>query len=140
MGDGLKESLDQYKFRWKNATDRYIKTYADKKVNGNATQNDRALSTIHSIFNEINMFKANLTGDIANTSAYLNTENKKIDQTIKEFESKKTDLVSAVGDNKASKPFKTDKYDENGESYINVAAYIIAICSTSFFIYKQINQ
>lgn len=140
MPTTLTESVKQYKFRWKNATDRYVQTYPDKKVNNNATQNNRAYSTVLGIANELFVFKANLKGDIANSKSYINNADKTIDKTIKEYENSKVDLVTAIGTNKSSKPFKINKYDENNESYINTIAYIIAIFSTSFFIYKQIKQ
>ena len=140
MSGTLTDDLKQYKFRWKNATDRYIQTYPDKKVNNNTTQNDRAYSTVLGIANELFVFKANLKGDIANSKSYINKVDKKISKTIKEYENSKVDLVTAIGTNKSSKPFKINKYDENNESYINTIAYIIAIFSTSFFIYKQIKQ
>lgn len=140
MPTNLTENLKQYKFRWKNATDRYVQTYPDKKVNNNATQNNRAYSTVLGIANELFVFKANLKGDIANSKSYINNADKTIDKTIKEYENSKVDLVTAIGTNKSSKPFKINKYDENNESYINTIAYIIAIFSTSFFIYKQIKQ
>ena len=140
MPTNLTENLKQYKFRWKNATDRYVQTYPDKKVNNNATQNNRAYSTVLGIANELFVFKANLKGDIANSKSYINNADKTIDKTIKEYENSKVDLVTAIGTNKSSKPFKINKYDENNESYINTIAYIISIFSTSFFIYKQIKQ
>ena len=140
MPTTLTESVKQYKFRWKNATDRYVQTYPDKKVNNNATQNNRAYSTVLGIANELFVFKANLKGDIANSKSYINNADKTIDKTIKEYENSKVDLVTAIGTNKSSKPFKINKYDENNESYINTIEYIIAIFSTSFFIYKQIKQ
>jgi len=140
MPTTLTDQMKQYKFRWKNATDRYVQTYPDKKVNNNPTQNNRAYSTVLGIANELFVFKANLKGDISNSKSYINDADKTIDKTIKEYENSKVDLVTAIGTNKSSKPFKINKYDENNESYINSIAYIIAIFSTSFFIYKQIKQ
>ena len=140
MPTTLSEQLEQYKFRWSNATKRYAQTYPDKKVNGNSTQNDRAYQSVIQIANELLLFNSNLKGDIANSKTYINDADEKIQKVKKEHEEQKAELVSAVGNNKAAKPFKIDKYDENSESYINIVAYIIAICSTSFFIYKQIKQ
>jgi len=140
MPTTLTDQMKQYKFRWKNATDRYVQTYPDKKVNNNAIQNNRAYSSVLGIANELFVFKANLKGDIANSKSYINDADKIINKTIKEYENSKVNLVTAIGTNKSSKPFKINKYDENNESYINSIAYIIAIFSTSFFIYKQIKQ
>ena len=140
MPTTLTDQMKQYKFRWKNATDRYVQTYPDKKVNNNATQNNRAYTSVLGIANELFVFKANLKGDIANSKSYINDADKTINKTIKEYENSKVNLVTAIGTNKSSKPFKINKYDENNESYINSIAYIIAIFSTSFFIYKQIKQ
>ena len=136
----LKNDLEQYKFRWKNATDKYVKTYPDKKVNGDSTQNDRAYDTILKVLNDVALFQANLKGDIANSTNRIDKADKHIQRTKKKFFDKKIELVSALGENTAAKPFKIDKYDENSESYINIVAYFIAIFSTSFFIYKQIKQ
>lgn len=140
MPTTLKEHIDQYKFRWNNATKKYANTYPDKKVNGNATQNDRAYQSIIQVANELLLFNSNLKGDIANSKNYINEADKQIKKVKKDHEEQKIELVSAIGSNKAAKPFKIDKYDENSESYISIVAYIIAICSTSFFIYKQIKQ
>lgn len=136
----LKGHLDNYKFRWKNAIKRYIDTYPEKKVNGNTTQNDRAYSGVLQIANELHVFKANLSGDILNVKKNIQNQSDDIDKIKNQYRNQKKELVSAIGNNKAAKPFKIDKYDENSESYINIVAYLIAIFSTSFFIYKQIKQ
>lgn len=136
----LKGHLDNYKFRWKNVIKRYIDTYPEKKVNGNATQNDRAYSGVLQIANELHVFKANLSGDILNLKKNIQNQSNDIDEIKNQYKNQKKELVSAIGNNKAAKPFKIDKYDENSESYINIVAYLIAIFSTSFFIYKQIKQ
>ena len=109
MPTTLSEQLEQYKFRWSNATKRYAQTYPDKKVNGNSTQNDRAYQSVIQIANELLLFNSNLKGDIANSKTYINDADEKIQKVKKEHEEQKVELVSAVGNNKAAKPFKIDK-------------------------------
>ena len=68
----LKNNLEQYKFRWKNATDKYVKTYPDKKVNGDSTQNDRSYATVLQVANELTLFQANLKdGYFAQNAQYF---------------------------------------------------------------------
>ena len=135
----LNDQIKNLKYRWSAATSKYIRYYPDFKLGLDRSQYNRALAQLRSVYNEINVLNANLNGNISQNDKNLKDKSTKITNIKTTYASKKGELTSKLGENKAAMPFKIQKYDENSQSYIFSTGYTIGIFTLLFFIYKQIN-
>ena len=136
----LEQQLKNLKYRWSQATNKYITHYPDFKLGLDRTQYNRALAQVRTTYNDMSILKANLDGNIKSNANNLEEKDKKIKQIKSQFEDEYTSLTSKLGENKSADPFKIQKYDENSKSYIFSSFYSISIFTLAFFIYKQINM
>ena len=136
----MREDLKKLKFRWNHATKQYVDTYPDFATGINRVPNSRALDAIKEVMKNIKTFNGVLTGNITGSVSFLNETSKMIKTTKNKYDNAKLSLESELGGNKAGKPLKINKYDENSQSYIYTSYYVVGILSMSFFIYKQLKQ
>ena len=136
----MREDLKKLKFRWNHATKQYVDTYPDFATGINKVPNSRALAAIKEVMKDIKTFNGVLTGNITGSVSFLNETSKMIKTTKNKYDNAKLSLESELGGNKAGKPMKINKYNENSQSYIYTSYYVIGILSISFFIYKQLKQ
>ena len=136
----LEQQLKNLKYRWSQATNKYITHYPDYKLGLDRSQYNRALAQVRTTYNDMAILKANLDGNIKSNATNLEEKDKKIKQIKSQFEDEYTSLTSKLGENKSAIPFKIQKYDENSKSYIFSSFYSISIFTLAFFIYKQINM
>jgi len=136
----MREDLNKLKFRWNHATKQYVNTYPDFATGINKVPTSRALASIKEIMKDIKTFNGVLTGNITGSVTFLNQTNKLIKTTKDKYNNSKLSLQSELGANKAGKPMKINKYNENSQSYIYTSYYVVGILSMSFFIYKQLKQ
>jgi hypothetical protein len=129
------------KLRWTNATNTYIKTYPDSALGIDTSgQNSRAYGTIVSVKRDINIFVASLKGLIDAHVSFLKMEDKRINTIKTKYNDSRVGLATELSNNKAGKPLKIDKYNDNTKSYIYTSYYTVGILSMSYFIYKQLKQ
>ena len=136
----LDQQVKNLKYRWDVATKKYIAHYPDFKLNLDKTQYNRAWAQVMNVFNDINILKANLDGNISSNDTTLKEKDTKIKNIKRQFNSQYSELRSKLGENKSSKPFKIQKYDENSKSYIFTTFYTASIFTLFYFLYKQINM
>ena len=98
------------------------------------------MAAVQEVMKDIKKFNGVLKGSISNSVTFLDTTGKQIKLVKKRYKNSKLSLESALAENKAGKPLKTNKYNENSQSYIYTSYYTIGILSISFFIYKQLKQ
>ena len=140
QGITLEQQVKNLKYRWSQATQKYVKHYPDFKLGLDQSQYNRALAQVRTTYNDMAILKANLDGNIKNSTEDLNDKNNKIKEIKSQFSDEYTSLQSKLGENKAAVPFKIQKYDENSKSYIFSSFYTISMFTLAFFIYKQINM
>ncbi len=146
MGSGydqsisLEQQVKNLKYRWDIATKKYKMHYPDFKLDLDKTQYNRALAQVMNVFNDINILKANLDGNISSNDNKLQDKDKKIKAIKNQYNNEYSQLKSKLGENKSAKPFKIQKYDENSKSYIFSTFYTASIFTLFYFIYKQINM
>ena len=136
----MRENLNKLKFRWNHATKQYVDTYPDFATGINKGPNSRALDAIKGVMKDIKTFNGVLTGNITGSVTFLNQTSKLIKTTKDKYYNSKLSLQSELAGNKAGKPMKINKYNENSQSYIYTSYYVIGILSMYFFIYKQLKQ
>ena len=136
----LDQQVKNLKYRWGVATQKYIAHYPDFKLNLDKTQYNRALAQVMNVLNDINILKANLDGNISSNDTTLKEKDTKIKNIKGQFNSQYSELRSKLGENKSSKPFKIQKYDENSKTYIFTTFYTASIFTLFYFIYKQLNM
>jgi len=136
----MREDLKKLKFRWNHATKQYVDTYPDFATGINKVPNSRALAAIKEVMKDIKTFNGVLTGNITGSVSFLNQTSKMIKSEKDKYYNAKESLETELGGNKAGKPMKINKYNENSQSYIYTSYYVIGILSISFFIYKQLKQ
>ena len=136
----LEQQVENLKYRWDIATKKYVEHYPDFKLNLDKTQYNRAMAQVMNVFNDINILKANLDGNISSNDNKLKEKDKEIKNIKNQFNSQYSELRSKLGENKSSKPFKIQKYDENSKSYIFTTFYTASIFTLFYFLYKQINM
>tara|TARA_B110000008_G_scaffold198656_1_gene197174 strand:- start:925 stop:1365 length:441 start_codon:yes stop_codon:yes gene_type:complete len=135
----LEQQLENLKYRWATATKKYVTHYPDYKLGLDRSQYNRALAQVRKTYNDVSILKANLDGNISSNETNLEEKDIKIKEIKKKYNDQHTELRSQLGGNKAAKPFKIQKYDENSKSYIFSSFYTISIFTLSFFIYKQLD-
>ena len=146
MGSGydqsisLEQQVKNLKYRWDIATKKYAMHYPDFKLDLDKTQYNRALAQVMNVFNDINILKANLDGNISSNDTKLEDKDKKIKAIKNQYNNEYSELKSKLGENKSAKPFKIQKYDENSKTYIFSTFYTASIFTLFYFIYKQINM
>lgn len=136
----LEQQLTNLKYRWSVATKKYVAHYPDFKLNLDKTQYNRAWAQVMNVLNDINILKANLDGNISSNDDNLKKKDARIKNIKGQFNSQYSELRSKLGENKSSKPFKIQKYDENSKTYIFSTFYTASIFTLFYFIYKQINM
>ena len=136
----LDQQLKNLKYRWSISTKKYVTHYPDFKLNLDKTQYNRALAQVMNVFNDFNILKANLDGNILSNKNKLQTKGTEIKNIKDQFNSQYSSLRSKLGENNASKPFKIQKYDENSKTYIFSTFYTASIFTLFYFIYKQLNM
>lgn len=136
----LEQQLKNLKYRWAAATKKYVTHYPDSKLGLDISQFNRALAQVRTTYNDINILKANLDGNISSNDKNLADKNKMINNIKNQYNDQHTELRSKIGENKSAIPFKVQKYDENSKSYIFSSFYTISIFTMFFFIYKQIKM
>lgn len=136
----LEQQLKNLKYRWTVATKKYVTHYPDSKLGLDRSQFNRALAQVRTTYNDINILKANLDGNISSNDKNLEDKNKIINNIKNQYNDQHTELRSKIGENKSAIPFKVQKYDENSKSYIFSSFYTISIFTMFFFIYKQIKM
>jgi len=136
----LEQQLKNLKYRWAVATKKYVTHYPDSKLGLDRSQFNRALAQVRTTYNDINILKANLDGNISSNDKNLADKNKMINNIKNQYNDQHTKLRSKIGENKSAIPFKVQKYDENSKSYIFSSFYTISIFTMFFFIYKQIKM
>ena len=136
----LEQQLKNLKYRWAAATKKYVTHYPDSKLGLDRSQFNRALAQVRTTYNDINILKANLDGNISSNDKNLADKNKMINNIKNQYNDQHTELRSKIGENKSAIPFKVQKYDENSKSYIFSSFYTISIFTMFFFIYKQIKM
>ena len=138
--DILNEKIKALKQIWDTQTETYITTYPDKKLGIDSKLNDQSFSNLVDTYSKMMSLNAQIQG----VSTGVN-------ENLKEWDNKLVNLKNAIGNNKqelmneyssnnASGRLKTDKYNENSETYIKASFYILSISTLSFFIYKQLKQ
>lgn len=146
MGSGydqsisLEQQVKNLKYRWDISTKKYKMHYPDFKLDLDKTQYNRALAQVMNVFNDINILKANLDGNISSNDNKLQDKDKKIKSIKNQYNNEYSQLKSKLGENKSAKPFKIQKYDENSKTYIFSTFYTASIFTLFYFIYKQINM
>ena len=136
----LNEKIKSLKQIWDTQTETYITTYPDKKLGIDSKLNDQSFSNLVDTYSKM----VSLNAQILGVSTGVN-------ENLKEWDNKLVNLKNAIGNNKqelmneyssnnASGRLKTDKYNENSETYIKASFYILSISTLSFFIYKQLKQ
>ena len=136
----LNEKIKSLKQIWDTQTESYITTYPDKKLGIDSKLNDQSFSNLVDTYSKM----VSLNAQILGVSTGVN-------ENLKEWDNKLVNLKNAIGNNKqelmneyssnnASGRLKTDKYNENSETYIKASFYILSISTLSFFIYKQLKQ
>jgi hypothetical protein len=134
----LKKQLDLLKFRWKNACNQYIAAYPNYAINPqNNSQFSRSWQNVVKTYQDIQVFKAKMTGVVASTNGYLESKDAGINEIKNTYNKSKVRLETELGVNNASPNFKKDKYYENSKSYIFASYYLIGLLSIIFFMYKQ---
>jgi len=136
----LEQQFKNLKYRWTVATKKYVTHYPDSKLGLDRSQFNRALAQVRTTYNDINILKANLDGNISSNDKNLEDKNKMINNIKNQYNDQHTELRSKIGENKSAIPFKVQKYDENSKSYIFSSFYTISIFTMFFFIYKQIKM
>ena len=136
----LKDQLKTLRFRWKNATTQYIKTFPDAALGLDKTQNSRNYQSVLTTKRDINLLQATLNGLLSTTGNYIKSQDNRINTIKGNYNRDKLNLVTAKSNNKSGKPMKIDKYNENNKAYILTSYYTIGILSISYFIYKQLKQ
>jgi hypothetical protein len=136
----MREDLKRLKLRWNLATKQYVDTYPDFATGINKAPNSRAMDAVLGVMKDVKKFKGVLTGNITGSVTFLNETSKMIKTTKDKYNNSKLSLQSELAGNKAGKPMKINKYNENGQSYIYTSYYVVGILSMSFFIYKQLKQ
>ena len=58
----LKDQLKTLRFRWKNATTQYVKTFPDAALGLDKTQNSRNYQSVLTTKRDINLLQATLNG------------------------------------------------------------------------------
>jgi|TARA_B110000971_G_C19884408_1_gene442286 pSer/pThr/pTyr-binding forkhead associated (FHA) protein len=134
----LEDEIKKLRFRWTNATTKYISTYPDYALGLDKVQNSRAYQSVLQTKADINVLQAKLKGLLDTTGSFINYQSNNITQAKKKYYDSKLDLETTIGNNKSGKPIKIDKYNENNKAYILASYYSIGILSTSYFIYKQL--
>ena len=114
----LEQQLKNLKYRWTAATKKYVTHYPDSKLGLDRSQFNRALAQVRTTYNDINILKANLDGNISSNDKNLADKNKMINNIKNQYNDQHTELRSKIGENKSAIPFKVQKYDENSKSYI----------------------
>ena len=138
--DILKQKIKSLKQIWDNQSETYIKTYPDKKLKIDSKMNEQSFSNLVDTYSKM----VSLNAQILGVSTGVN-------ENLKEWENKLVNLKNAIGNNKqslmneygsnnASNTLKTDKYNQNSETYITASFYILSISTLTFFIYKQLKQ
>lgn len=138
--DILKQKIKSLKQIWDNQSETYIRTYPDKKLKIDTKMNDQSFSNLVDTYSKM----VSLNAQILGVSTGVN-------ENLKEWENKLVNLKNAIGNNKqslmneygsnnASNTLKTDKYNQNSETYITASFYILSISTLTFFIYKQLKQ
>jgi hypothetical protein len=135
----LKQQLENLKYIWATATQKYITHYPDYKLDLDKSQYNRTMAQIRKTYNDISVLKANLDGNISFKEIDLKKKDIDIKKIKKQYNNQYSILRSKLGDNNAALPFKLQKYDENSKSYIFSSFYTISIFTLGFFIYKQLN-
>mgnify|MGYP000088059420 CR=1 FL=1 len=135
----LGKQLENLKYRWTIATKKYVIHYPDYKLGLDRSQYNRAIAQVRKTYNDVSILKSNLDGNISSNAKNLKQKDIKIKDIKKKYNDQHGELRSQLGSNKAAKPFKMQKYDENSKSYIFSSFYTISIFTLSFFIYKQLN-
>ena len=135
----LGKQLENLKYRWSTATKKYVTHYPDYKLGIDRSQYNRALAQVRKTYNDVSILKSNLDGNISSNAKNLQQKDIQIKDIKKKYNDQHIVLTSQIGNNKAAKPFKIQKYDENSKSYIFSSFYTISIFTLSFFIYKQLN-
>jgi len=135
----LGKQLENLKYRWTIATKKYVIHYPDYKLGLDRSQYNRAIAQVRKTYNDVSILKSNLDGNISSNAKNLKQKDIKIKDIKKKYNDQHGELRNQLGSNKASKPFKIQKYDENSKSYIFSSFYTISIFTLSFFIYKQLN-
>ena len=136
----LEQQFKNLKYWWTVATKKYVTHYPDSKLGLDRSQFNRALAQVRTTYNDINILKANLDGNISSNDKNLADKNKMINNIKNQYNDQHTELRSKIGENKSAIPFKVQKYDENSKSYIFSSFYTISIFTMFFFIYKQIKM
>lgn len=138
--DILKQKIQSLKQIWDNQSETYIRTYPDKKLKIDTKMNEQSFSNLVDTYSKM----VSLNAQILGVSTGVN-------ENLKEWENKLVNLKNAIGNNKqslmneygsnnASNTLKTDKYNQNSETYITASFYILSISTLTFFIYKQLKQ
>jgi len=135
----LGKQLENLKYRWTIATKKYVTHYPDYKLGLDKSQYNRASAQVRKTYNDVSILKSNLDGNISSNAKNLKQKDIKIKDIKKKYNDQHGELRNQLGSNKAAKPFKIQKYDENSKSYIFSSFYTISIFTLSFFIYKQLN-
>jgi|TARA_B110000967_G_C18816303_1_gene526311 hypothetical protein len=135
----LGKQLENLKYRWTIATKKYVTHYPDYKLGLDRSQYNRAIAQVRKTYNDVSILKSNLDGNISSNAKNLKQKDIKIKDIKKKYNDQHGELRNQLGSNKAAKPFKIQKYDENSKSYIFSSFYTISIFTLSFFIYKQLN-
>mgnify|MGYP005642001221 CR=1 FL=1 len=128
------------KDQWDVAIERYKTTYLDKHLGNDTGMNDKAKEHLTVIRAKIILLQSKLGGHIATKANFIELKDKKIKTIKTKYIGKKLGLTTELSNNKAGKPLKIDKYNENTKSYIFTSYYTIGILSMSYFIYKQLKQ
>ena len=127
----LKKQLDLLKFRWKNACNQYTSAYPNYAINPQYnTQLPKAWQNVVKTYQDIQVFKAKMTGIVASTNGYLESKAIGINAMKNTYNKSKVRLETQLGANNASSDFKKDKYYENSKSYIFASYYLIGLLTT----------
>ena len=88
----LEQQIKNLKYRWGIATKKYVAHYPDFKLNLDKTQYNRAMAQVMNVFNDINILKANLDGNISSNDMTLKEKDTKIKNIKGQFNSQFSQL------------------------------------------------
>ena len=138
--DILNQKIKSLKQIWDTQTQTYITTYPDKKLGIDSKLNDQSFSNLVDTYSKMISLNAQILGVSTGVNENLKEWDNKLVNLKNAIGNNKQDLMNEYGSNNASGRLKTDKYNENSETYIKASFYILSISTLSFFIYKQLKQ
>lgn len=136
--NALESTLKSLESRWDIASNQYISSYPDKKMNTDGGSNNTAYNQMVGVGVDIDTLQAQINGYISENKEYFLQTDNQIQEAKNKYNDSVLQLKNVLGTNRASTPLKVDKYDQSSQSYILLSYYTISILTMSFFIYKQL--